>query len=124
MLDVVLMLLTLSASGEYHISVSSAKNMQECYDKRTSVKRVFQQAKIDLREARCAASSLQFTAFTHGASSESYQYKYRVTLQDEEVFRLEYIEPSQTCDVSPSSLVHQNTMYCATSTQKPLPVSL
>ena len=143
MLDMALLIVTLTAAGEPRMSLTDTTSLQACEQSRATILGVLKQRQVEVLEARCAVNSLALTPYAHGAVDADYQHHYRVTLFTgkeptgkeligkqlasdkpaadkpmEEGYQLEYLTPGKACDAKTST---DNTVLCVVASQQPLP---
>lgn len=119
MLDVALMIITLTAAGEPRLSVTEAVNMEACQRLSTTIVGVLTQRETQVITARCANNALALTPYVHGAVAADYRYRYRVTLLPEGAYQLEYLDSNQPCSEQ-TQAGDKAAIYCVTASQAPL----
>lgn len=116
MLEVALLILTLTADGEQRLSVSQTASMAACQSTRATIVGVLKQRQITVQEARCAANNLPLTPYAHGAKADAYQHHYKVTLLANEAYQLTYLKGGELCSASKSK---DKTVVFAVASQRP-----
>lgn len=115
MLDIALIVITLTTTGEARLSVTEAVSLQACEQVRTTVVGVLAQRKTEIIAARCAANQLALSPYRHGVPPVDYQHQYKVTLLAGQDYVLEYVPPSTPCVANT-----EQASYCVTASQAPL----
>lgn len=116
MLEVALMIITLSGEGEPRLSVTEAVSQAACERIRTTVVTVLEQRNTPVLSARCGKNRLALTPYRHGAKEQEYQHWYQVRLKGKQDFSLRYLAPDSRC--TPFSA--QAKVGCALASQAPL----
>lgn len=119
MLDVALMIISLSGTGEPRLSVTEVVSVEACQRVRITIVGVLTQRNTQVITARCADNSLPLTPYAHGAVDADYRYHYRVTLLPEEAYQLEYLGTDAPCS-EPQQASANAELYCVTASQAPL----
>ena len=117
MLDVALLIITLTTHGEVRLSVTETVNIAACQHIRTTVVGVLTQRETQVLAARCGANQLALTPYTHGARDADYRYHYGVTLLADQDYQLEYFTSLALCAARAASAAN---MQCVTASQAPL----
>lgn len=117
MLEIALMIITLTASGEPRLSLTETVSLEACQGIRATVVGVLEQRKTQVFEARCGANNVALTPYVHGAQAEDYQHYYRVTLLADEGFTLAYFPSAESCRVQ--ATLGKN-VHCVLASQAPL----
>ncbi|SEI12905.1 hypothetical protein [Paracoccus alkenifer] len=113
MLKPVLVVLTLAQGGGTHLALTSAEDTQECLAKADVVAQVLEGAGLQVIEARCGETALNFTPYGHSDKSGSHIHPWRVILTETDV-TIEPLAPGETCDPAPDAMP---AVHCALSAQ-------
>lgn len=116
MLDVALMIISLTAAGEPRLSVTEAVSQEACQRIRTTVVTVLEQRNTQVLTARCGANRLALAPYRHGAKEQEYQYAYQVRLLGEQDFSLKHLADNERC----VAIKAKTKVGCALSSQAPL----
>lgn len=121
MLDVALLIITLTSGGELRMSLTESPSLQACLGTQATIVGVLKQRDIKVLEARCSESPLALTPYGHGARDEDYQHYYRVTLLPEQAYQLSYLTPPTRCQPKPVVAKGKRDELCVVASQVPLP---
>lgn len=117
MLDVALLIITLTTAGEQRLSITESSSVQACQRTRATIVGVLKQRDVKVVEARCAKNALALTPYVHGAVNADYKHHYRVTLLPAEDYQLTYLKPTEACVPK----VHADkAVLCAVASQQPI----
>lgn len=116
-----LILLTLSGSGQMAVNFVNTDDMDTCQGKTILLDNILSKGGVKIIENRCLPSPLKFSPFSHkpAASGKRQAYAVRLGEQQVEVKALPNLN-SCTQAMRSASQSADLRLYCATSTQTPL----
>ncbi|UYV35631.1 hypothetical protein N4R57_11150 [Rhodobacteraceae bacterium D3-12] len=113
MIEIALLVISLTSDGAHRLTLTPAENLAACEDSKLAVTGILASAGIEVVAARCGENNLHLTPFEHGASAEEEVYKYRVVLAKDGGFT---VEPLSDVDCQPTSDALRK-VYCVRSSQ-------
>ena len=111
-----LVLLTQNAAGDINASFVNTETLEQCRQKAAMVEGVFTGASIPVIESRCIRTGLEFSAFSHAASSNMPRYFYLVRVTDDRI-DVEPADDWRSCKLQEKQWQGKGRLYCASSVQ-------
>lgn len=116
MFKTVLVILTVSSTGQIHMAMSETDSIDDCRDAAEVVGGILAEANVQIAAMRCGQTDLQLTEYAHGYTEEEMHWHYRVEIKGtalEDGFAIQPIAPG-TCSGAGGS------NYCTISAQHPI----
>lgn len=116
MLKTVLIVLTISATGQTHFSMVETETTQACHKTAEMIGGILAETDVQVAAMRCGQTQLNLTEFVHGHPEEDMVWHYRVTVDGTELddgFSAEHVASGSCTETGAQT-------YCAISAQHPI----
>ncbi len=111
-----LIVLTRNGAGDINASFVNTETLEQCQQKALMVEGVFKASNIPVIESRCIRSDLEFSEFSHAASSGMIRNFYLVHV-DDEFIAITQAPDWMSCKQQERQGAEQGSLFCSSSVQ-------